>query len=124
MVFGTHNIGSLPTLLERARIEEESQVEIKESLEHFPSTLPARRHSAFSAWVSVSVGCNNTCTFCIVPSLRGIEKDRSEGDILNEIKAVVDQGVIEVTLLGQNVNAYGVEFGDRGAFAKLLRKCG
>jgi tRNA-2-methylthio-N6-dimethylallyladenosine synthase len=124
VVFGTHNIGSLPTLLERARIEEESQIEIKESLEHFPSTLPARRHSAFSAWVSVSVGCNNTCTFCIVPSLRGIEKDRSEADILNEIKAVVDQGVIEVTLLGQNVNAYGVEFGDRGAFAKLLRKCG
>ena len=124
VVFGTHNIGSLPTLLERARIEEESQVEIKESLEHFPSTLPARRHSEFSAWVSVSVGCNNTCTFCIVPSLRGIEKDRSEADILNEIKAVVDQGVIEVTLLGQNVNAYGVEFGDRGAFAKLLRKCG
>ncbi|CAB4681492.1 MAG: tRNA (N6-isopentenyl adenosine(37)-C2)-methylthiotransferase MiaB [Actinobacteria bacterium] len=124
VVFGTHNIGSLPTLLERARIEEESQVEIKESLEHFPSTLPARRHSAFSAWVSVSVGCNNTCTFCIVPSLRGIEKDRSETDILNEIKAVVDQGVIEITLLGQNVNAYGVEVGDRGAFAKLLRKCG
>ena len=124
VVFGTHNIGSLPTLLERARIEEESQVEIKESLEHFPSTLPARRHSAFSAWVSVSVGCNNTCTFCIVPSLRGIEKDRSEADILNEVKAVVDQGVTEVTLLGQNVNAYGVDFGDRGAFAKLLRKCG
>lgn len=124
VVFGTHNIGSLPTLLERARIEEESQVEIKESLEHFPSTLPARRHSAFSAWVSVSVGCNNTCTFCIVPSLRGIEKDRSEADILNEIRAVVDQGVIEITLLGQNVNAYGVEVGDRGAFAKLLRKCG
>ena len=124
VVFGTHNIGSLPTLLERARIEEESQVEIKESLEHFPSTLPARRHSAFSAWVSVSVGCNNTCTFCIVPALRGIEKDRSEADILNEIKAVVDQGVIEITLLGQNVNAYGVEVGDRGAFAKLLRKCG
>ena len=124
VVFGTHNIGSLPTLLERARIEEESQVEIKESLEHFPSTLPARRHSGFSAWVSVSVGCNNTCTFCIVPSLRGIEKDRSEADILNEVKAVVDQGVTEVTLLGQNVNAYGVDFGDRGAFAKLLRKCG
>ncbi len=124
VVFGTHNIGSLPTLLERARIEEESQVEIKEALEHFPSTLPARRHSAFSAWVSVSVGCNNTCTFCIVPSLRGIEKDRSETDILNEIKTVIDQGVIEITLLGQNVNAYGVEVGDRGAFAKLLRKCG
>ena len=124
VVFGTHNIGSLPTLLERARIEEESQVEIKESLEHFPSTLPARRHSAFSAWVSVSVGCNNTCTFCIVPQLRGIEKDRPAEEIMREVRALVDQGVIEITLLGQNVNAYGVDFGDRQAFAKLLRKCG
>ncbi|MEI8066626.1 MAG: tRNA (N6-isopentenyl adenosine(37)-C2)-methylthiotransferase MiaB, partial [Actinomycetes bacterium] len=124
VVFGTHNIGSLPALLERARIEEESQVEIKESLEHFPSTLPARRHSAFSAWVSVSVGCNNTCTFCIVPSLRGIEKDRPSADIMTEVRALVAQGVIEITLLGQNVNAYGVDFGDRQAFAKLLRECG
>ena len=124
VVFGTHNIGSLPILLERARIEEHSQVEIKESLEHFPSTLPVKRDSAFSAWVSVSVGCNNTCTFCIVPQLRGIEKDRPAIDIMNEVKALVDQGVIEITLLGQNVNAYGVDFGDRGAFAKLLRECG
>jgi tRNA-2-methylthio-N6-dimethylallyladenosine synthase len=124
VVFGTHNIGSLPILLERARIEEASQVEIKESLEHFPSTLPVKRDSAFSAWVSVSVGCNNTCTFCIVPSLRGIEKDRSMDEIMKEVRALVDQGVIEITLLGQNVNAYGVDFGDRGAFAKLLRQCG
>ena len=124
VVFGTHNVGSLPVLLERARIEEESQIEILESLEHFPSTLPARRLSAFSSWVSVSVGCNNTCTFCIVPTLRGIEKDRSAKDILNEVRALVDQGVIEITLLGQNVNAYGVDFGDRSAFANLLKDCG
>ena len=124
VVFGTHNIGSLPTLLERARIEEASQVEIKESLEHFPSTLPVKRDSAFSAWVSVSVGCNNTCTFCIVPQLRGIEKDRPASEIMNEVRALVDQGVIEITLLGQNVNAYGVDFGDRQAFANLLRECG
>ena len=124
VVFGTHNVGSLPVLLERARIEEESQIEILESLEHFPSTLPARRHSAYSAWVSVSVGCNNTCTFCIVPTLRGIEKDRPAQDILTEVRALVDQGVIEVTLLGQNVNAYGVDFGDKGAFAQLIRNCG
>ena len=124
VVFGTHNVGSLPVLLERARIEEESQVEILESLEHFPSTLPARRLSAFSSWVSVSVGCNNTCTFCIVPTLRGIEKDRVASDILAEVKALVAQGVIEITLLGQNVNAYGVDFGDRKAFANLLRDCG
>jgi tRNA-2-methylthio-N6-dimethylallyladenosine synthase len=124
VVFGTHNIGSLPMLLERARIEEASQVEIKESLEHFPSTLPVKRDSAFSAWVSVSVGCNNTCTFCIVPQLRGIEKDRPAHEIMNEVRALVAAGVVEITLLGQNVNAYGVDFGDRGAFAKLLRQCG
>ena len=124
VVFGTHNIGSLPMLLERARIEEASQVEIKESLEHFPSTLPVKRDSAFSAWVSVSVGCNNTCTFCIVPQLRGIEKDRPTHEIMNEVRALVAAGVVEITLLGQNVNAYGVDFGDRGAFAKLLRQCG
>jgi tRNA-2-methylthio-N6-dimethylallyladenosine synthase len=124
VVFGTHNVGSLPLLLERARIEEESQIEILESLEHFPSTLPARRFSAFTSWVSISVGCNNTCTFCIVPALRGVEKDRAASDVLKEIQMLVDQGVIEITLLGQNVNAYGVEFGDRGAFAKLLRDAG
>ncbi len=124
VVFGTHNVGSLPILLERARIEEESQLEILEALEHFPSSLPARRFSAFTSWVSISVGCNNTCTFCIVPALRGIEKDRSAVDILKEIRALVEQGVIEITLLGQNVNAYGVDFGDRSAFANLLRECG
>ena len=124
VVFGTHNLGSLPALLERARIAEEAQVEILESLEVFPSTLPTRRESAYAAWVSISVGCNNTCTFCIVPALRGKEKDRRPGDILAEIEALVAEGVIEVTLLGQNVNAYGVEFGDRGAFADLLRACG
>jgi tRNA-2-methylthio-N6-dimethylallyladenosine synthase len=124
VVFGTHNVGSLPALLERARHNNEAQVEILESLDVFPSTLPTKRDSVYSGWVSISVGCNNTCTFCIVPSLRGKERDRRPGDILAEIQALVDDGAIEVTLLGQNVNSYGVEFGDRGAFAKLLRACG
>ena len=124
VVFGTHNIGSLPALLERARLQREAQVEIVESLERFPSTLPTRRESVYAAWVAISVGCNNTCTFCIVPALRGKEKDRRPGDILAEIRAVVAEGAIEVTLLGQNVNAYGSEFGDRQAFSKLLRACG
>lgn len=124
VVFGTNNLGSLPVLLERARIAQEAQVEILESLERFPSTLPTRRDSAYAAWVSISVGCNNTCTFCIVPALRGKETDRRPGDILAEITALVGEGVQEITLLGQNVNSYGVEFGDRGAFAKLLRACG
>ena len=124
VVFGTHNMGSLPALLERARHNGEAQLEILESLEVFPSTLPTRRESTYSGWVSISVGCNNTCTFCIVPSLRGKEKDRRPGDILAEIQALVDDGAIEVTLLGQNVNSYGVEFGDRQAFGKLLRAAG
>ena len=130
VVFGTHNIGSLPVLLERARHNRVAQVEIAEALQSFPSTLPATRESAYAAWVSISVGCNNTCTFCIVPSLRGKELDRSPDDILAEVRSLVDQGVLEVTLLGQNVNAYGVSFADldiprdRGAFASLLRECG
>ena len=124
VVFGTHNVHALPVLLERARHNEEAQVEILDSLEVFPSTLPARRESAYAGWVSISVGCNNTCTFCIVPALRGTEKDRRPGDVLAEVQALAADGVLEVTLLGQNVNSYGVEFGDRGAFAKLLRACG
>ncbi len=123
VVFGTHNIGSLPVLLERARLQQQAQVEILESLERFPSVLPASRDSAYSAWVAISVGCNNTCTFCIVPSLRGREEDRRPGDVLAEIEALTADGVLEVTLLGQNVNSYGVGFGDRRAFGKLLRSC-
>jgi tRNA-2-methylthio-N6-dimethylallyladenosine synthase len=130
VVFGTHNIGSLPVLLERARHNKTAQVEIAEVLQEFPSALPAARESAYAAWVSISVGCNNSCTFCIVPSLRGKEVDRSPDDIQAEVSSLVDQGVLEVTLLGQNVNAYGVSFADprlprdRGAFASLLRTCG
>jgi tRNA-2-methylthio-N6-dimethylallyladenosine synthase len=124
VVFGTHNLDVLPVLLERARHNAAAQVEIEESLKVFPSTLPTRRESAYAGWVSISVGCNNTCTFCIVPHLRGKERDRRPGDVLAEVAALVDQGAIEVTLLGQNVNSYGVEFGDRGAFAKLLRAAG
>jgi tRNA-2-methylthio-N6-dimethylallyladenosine synthase len=130
VVFGTHNIGSLPTLLERARHNRVAQVEIADALQEFPSALPAARESAYAAWVSISVGCNNNCTFCIVPALRGKEVDRSPGDILAEVRSLVDDGVLEVTLLGQNVNAYGVSFADpqiprnRGAFAELLTECG
>lgn len=124
VVFGTHNMGSLPVLLERARHNKQAEIEILESLETFPSDLPTKRDSTYAGWVSISVGCNNSCTFCIVPSLRGKEKDRRPGEILSEVQALVQDGAIEVTLLGQNVNTYGVEFGDRGAFAKLLRSHG
>ncbi|CAM4005627.1 (Dimethylallyl)adenosine tRNA methylthiotransferase MiaB [Corynebacterium belfantii] len=129
-VFGTHNMGALPSLLSRSEHNKRAEVEIVDSLEQFPSVLPAKRESAYAGWVSVSVGCNNTCTFCIVPSLRGKEVDRRPSDILAEVQALVEQGVSEVTLLGQNVNAYGVNFSDpdierdRFAFSKLLRACG
>ncbi|MCD4557023.1 tRNA (N6-isopentenyl adenosine(37)-C2)-methylthiotransferase MiaB [Schaalia sp. lx-100] len=123
-VFGTHNIDVLPVLLARAEHNRRAAVEIEEALKVFPSTLPTHRESAYAAWVSISVGCNNTCTFCIVPHLRGKERDRRPGDILAEVEAVVAEGAIEVTLLGQNVNSYGVGFGERGAFAQLLRAVG
>lgn len=124
VVFGTHNLDALPVLLERSRHNARAEVEIAESLQVFPSTLPTRRESVYAGWVSISVGCNNTCTFCIVPHLRGKERDRRPGEILAEVEALVAGGAVEVTLLGQNVNSYGVEFGDRGAFAKLLRAVG
>ena len=123
-VFGTHNIDVLPALLRRAEHNRAAAVEIEESLKVFPSTLPTRRESVYAAWVSISVGCNNTCTFCIVPRLRGKERDRRPGEILAEVEAVASQGAIEVTLLGQNVNSYGVGFGERRAFADLLRAVG
>ncbi|WP_375491666.1 tRNA (N6-isopentenyl adenosine(37)-C2)-methylthiotransferase MiaB [uncultured Jatrophihabitans sp.] len=124
VVFGTHNLAALPVLLERARVRRAAQVEIHDALQNFPSELPTRRESPHSAWVSVSVGCDNRCTFCIVPSLRGAETDRRPGDVLAEIRALVESGVVEVTLLGQNVNSYGRSFRDRLAFGKLLRACG
>ncbi|WP_040312785.1 tRNA (N6-isopentenyl adenosine(37)-C2)-methylthiotransferase MiaB [Gleimia coleocanis] len=124
VVFGTHNIDVLPVLLKRARHNRDAAVEIEESLKVFPSTLPKKADSSYAAWVSISVGCNNTCTFCIVPHLRGKERDRRPGEVLAEIEAVVSEGAVEVTLLGQNVNSYGVSFGERDAFAKLLRAAG
>jgi len=124
VVFGTHNLGHLPALLARARAEQAAQIEILDALETFPSTLPARREAAYAAWVTISVGCNNTCTFCIVPSVRGRETDRAPDDIVREVRMLADQGVQEVTLLGQNVNTYGVATGDKDAFADLLRACG
>ncbi len=124
VVFGTHNIDVLPVLLARAAHNAQAQVEIAESLQVFPSTLPTRREQVYAAWVSISVGCNNSCTFCIVPSLRGKERDRAPADVLAEVEALVADGVVEVTLLGQNVNTYGAGLGDRGAFAALLRAVG
>ena len=122
VVFGTHNLHSLPVLLRRAREQGTAQAEFFDEMQRFPSALPARRASDWSAWVAISVGCNNTCTFCIVPSLRGKERSRRVGDVVAEVQALTDAGVLEVSLLGQNVNSYGTDLpGHRQLFGDLLR---
>ena len=122
VVFGTHNIASLPVLLRRAAYLGASQVEFFDELQGFPSALPARRATAFSAWVAISVGCDNTCTFCIVPMLRGKERSRPVAEIVAEVRALAQAGVVEMTLLGQNVNSYGTDLeGHRQQFGALLR---
>ncbi len=124
VVYGTHNIANLPELLQQADSQSIPVVELIEAIETFPSALPAKREVRHHAWVSISVGCNNTCTFCIVPALRGPEQSRRIGDIVHEVERLVADGVIEVTLLGQNVNSYGRDLGGRSLFADLLREVG
>ena len=124
VVYGTHNLASLPRLLEAADSAAVPVVELVETLETFPSALPAKRDVRHHAWVSISVGCNNSCTFCIVPALRGPEVSRRPADIVTEVRALVADDVVEVTLLGQNVNSYGRDLDGRAEFANLLRLMG
>jgi tRNA-2-methylthio-N6-dimethylallyladenosine synthase len=118
VVLGTHNLASLPRLL--AESESGQAFEILEQTETFPSALPARRNSPWHAWVSISIGCNNACTFCIVPAVRGKEVSRRVADIVTEVEELVADGVVEITLLGQNVNSYGRDLDGRPLFARLL----
>jgi tRNA-2-methylthio-N6-dimethylallyladenosine synthase len=118
VVLGTHNLASLPRLLDESRSG--PAFEILEQTEVFPSALPGRRTSPWHAWVSISIGCNNSCTFCIVPAVRGREKSRRTGDIVSEVENLVADGVVEVTLLGQNVNSYGRDLDGTPLFSKLL----
>jgi tRNA-2-methylthio-N6-dimethylallyladenosine synthase len=123
VVFGTHNIASAPALLARARIEG-PVMEILEEHEAYPSALPARRDVDHAAWVTIQIGCDNTCAFCIVPSVRGREVSRRLGDVVHEVEELARDGVVEITLLGQNVNSYGRDLGAgqyRPQFADLLR---
>jgi tRNA-2-methylthio-N6-dimethylallyladenosine synthase len=125
VVVGTH---ALPSLLELIRSAERDgpQMDVREYTVIFPSALPSRRESKHHAWVSVSVGCDNRCTFCIVPLVRGPQLSRPLGDILAEVQGLARNGVVEVTLLGQNVNTYGRDLTVPGSsrtplFAELLR---
>ena len=130
VVFGTHNLHRVVTLLDHA--EEWGPVtEIWDetaSIDDVPSTLPTVREVPHSAWVTITIGCNNGCTFCIVPVVRGREISRRPADILREVRDLAAEGVVEVTLLGQNVNSYGrdlaVDGRRRPIFADLLRRVG
>jgi tRNA-2-methylthio-N6-dimethylallyladenosine synthase len=125
VVVGTHALPALLDLLRRAE-REGPQMDVREYTEVFPSALPARRGSRWHAWVSVSVGCDNRCTFCIVPLVRGPQRSRPLGEVLAEVQGLARRGVVEVTLLGQNVNTYGRDLTVPGSsrrplFARLLR---
>jgi len=128
VVVGTHALPHLLDLLRRSETEG-PQMDVQEYTETFPSALPAARHDAFRAWVSIAPGCDNACTFCIVPLVRGPQRSRSVGDILAEVQGLAAHGVVEVTLLGQNVNTYGRDVTVPGSsrkplFAQLLRQVG
>ncbi len=120
VVFGTRNIDALPRLLHAVEGAGVPIVEFAEAFEVHPSALPARRDSSFHAWVAIQYGCNNACAFCIVPAVRGREVSRPLGEILGEVRTLVDQGVTEVSLLGQNVNSYGRDLTGRPIFSELL----
>jgi tRNA-2-methylthio-N6-dimethylallyladenosine synthase len=123
-VFGTHNVGRAVELLHEAR-EHGPLTEILEESDAFPSALPVRRDVSYAAWVTIQIGCDNSCAFCIVPSVRGKEISRPIDELVAEVAGLVAQGVTEVTLLGQNVNSYGRDITKRGPlFAQLLREVG
>jgi tRNA-2-methylthio-N6-dimethylallyladenosine synthase len=127
VVLGTHNLDRVLDLMEVAR-GDGGVTEVIEEMTTLPSLLPTSRRQSHSAWVTIQVGCNNTCTFCIVPSVRGPEISRRPGDIVSEIETLAAEGVVEVTLLGQNVNTYGRDLAlggkRRPIFADLLRRVG
>jgi tRNA-2-methylthio-N6-dimethylallyladenosine synthase len=127
VVMGTHNLDRVIDLMDHA--EQWGPItEVVDELQAMPSSLPARRELEHSAWVTIQVGCNNTCTFCIVPSVRGVEVSRRPGDIVREVERVAADGVVEVTLLGQNVDTYGrdlaIDGRRRPIFGDLLRRVG
>jgi tRNA-2-methylthio-N6-dimethylallyladenosine synthase len=127
VVMGTHNLDRVLDLIDHA--EHWGPItEVVDELQAMPSSLPVRRELPHSAWVTIQVGCNNTCTFCIVPSVRGVEVSRRPGDIIREVHSLADEGVVEVTLLGQNVDTYGrdlaIDGKRRPIFGELLRRVG
>ncbi|MGB4177035.1 MAG: tRNA (N6-isopentenyl adenosine(37)-C2)-methylthiotransferase MiaB, partial [Halanaerobiales bacterium] len=122
LIFGTHNIHHVPDLIKRIEKERSRIVEVWDEEEGLIPDLPSVRESDFKAWVSIIQGCNNFCTYCVVPYVRGRERSRPFKDIINEVEKLVAEGVKEITLLGQNVNSYGKDFKENIDFADLLQE--
>ena len=122
VVFGTHNIHRFPDLLVQAHFTKERVVEVYSKEGEVYENLPVSRFHKTKAWVNIMYGCDKFCTYCIVPMTRGKERSRLSVDVLSEIQILIDQGYKEVTLLGQNVNAYGKDFSPQESFAELLEK--
>ena len=120
VVFGTNNLASLPGMLKGVLEGDRHVVETLEESESFPTDLPITRENSWAAWLPITIGCNNFCTYCIVPYVRGREKSRTLEDIVDEAKRYVSAGVKEITLLGQNVNSYGRDLYGKPRFADVL----
>ncbi|WAH39218.1 tRNA (N6-isopentenyl adenosine(37)-C2)-methylthiotransferase MiaB [Alicyclobacillus dauci] len=121
VVFGTHNIDRLPALLAEARTSQATVMEVWDKAAETVEDMPKARKDNVRAWVNIQYGCNKFCTYCIVPYTRGRERSRQPEDIVQEVRQLVADGFKEITLLGQNVNDYGVDLGT-SSFAKLLRE--
>ena len=122
IIFGTHNRGNLPKLIYQAYFTKEKAVEVLSTEGNILENTPKVRESKFKAWVHIMYGCDEFCTYCIVPYTRGRERSRAKEDILAEVKELVDLGYKEICLLGQNVNAYGKDLNDGSyTFGDLLR---
>lgn len=121
LVFGTHNIHRLPKLLTEARHSQETVMEVWDHASQTVEDIPKVRRDKVRAWVNIQYGCNKYCTYCIVPYTRGSERSRLPEDVVSEVRQLVADGCREVTLLGQNVNDYGVDLGTT-TFAQLLRQ--
>lgn len=123
LVFGTHNLHRLPELVEQARASQETVLEVWDKAQVMVDELPKVRKDALRAWVNIQYGCNKFCTYCIVPYTRGRERSRTVASVMEEVKELGQRGFREITLLGQNVNDYGLDLGDTD-FADLLRAVG